>query len=136
MKLASQTVDNTVDSRPGVSAQQMLELTGATYRQLDHWSRGGRILRPSEHNPGSGHPRTWPVEDVEVARCITRLTRLGLALEVAARVARSARGVDGLVRVSIGSGVVVEVEPERQHLSHHDEDYQNDGTKQVIHSEG
>lgn len=89
----------------------MLELTGVTYRQLDHWSRDGRILQPYEHNPGTGHPREWPEEDVEVARCVTRLTKLGFGLEVSALLAR-ARGSDGWARVQLTPEVNVVVGPE------------------------
>jgi DNA-binding transcriptional MerR regulator len=108
--LASQAVDNTVDNRPRVNAREMLRLTGLTYRQIGHWSTGRvGILRPDEVDPGSGHPRTWPAEDVEVARCIAELMRQGLDLHVAARIARSPRDADGVVRVSLGPHVEVVV---------------------------
>jgi DNA-binding transcriptional MerR regulator len=92
----------------------MLELTGATYRQLDYWSRDGRILRPFASGRGTGRPREWPAEDVEVARCITVLTRAGFALDVAARVARE-RDEDGRARVQLSEHVRVVVEPEAWH---------------------
>ena len=90
----------------------MLALSGATYRQLDHWSRGGRILRPFQHaTGGAGHPRRWSHQDAQVARCITGLTRLGIDLEVAARIARE-RDEDGYARVQLSPHVEIIVQPE------------------------
>lgn len=99
----------------GVTAKQMLELTGVTYRQLDHWSRpgrpGGRILRPIQHATGAGHPRRWTAHDASVARCIAGLTALGIDLEVAARIARE-RDADGYARVNLSPQVQIVVQPE------------------------
>lgn len=103
-------MDNSV-ATPGVSAARMLELSGATYRQLDHWSRGGRILRPYQHATGAGHPRRWSEEEAGVARCIAGLVGLGIELEVAARIARE-RDPDGWARVQLSPHVEIIVQPE------------------------
>ena len=101
-----------MENGAGISAKQMLELSGASYRQLDHWSRhGAGILRPYKHATGAGHPRRWSPEEAAVARCITGLTRLGIELEVAARIARE-RDADGYARVQLSPHVEIIVQPE------------------------
>lgn len=94
----------------GVSAEEMLALTGATYRQIDHWTRGD-ILRPTRRSEGSGHPRRWSAEDVGVARCITALTRLGIDLQVAARIARQRPSTGRPTRVRLSPYVEIVVQP-------------------------
>jgi hypothetical protein len=65
-------------------APDVLEATGATYRQLDYWSRqglvavadaepanaGGQAGKPIEDvtNPGSGRAKLWHPDEVEAVR--------------------------------------------------------------------
>lgn len=109
MSLASQAVDNTVE-KSGISAARMLALTGLTYRQLNYWSNDGAVLRPLRPAGGVGRPARWDPDDVSVARCITGLTRLGIELQVAARIARS-RDEDGSARVRLSPHVEIIVQP-------------------------
>lgn len=45
-------------------------MTGATYRQVDHWARAG-IVTPSVPAAGCGTRRRWSPDDVvEVARVV------------------------------------------------------------------
>jgi hypothetical protein len=69
---------------PGLDA---MLATGATARQLDHWTTRG-YLRAREANPGSGHDREWLAGEDDVAARMLRLTVAGLRLDVAAELAR------------------------------------------------
>jgi hypothetical protein len=70
-----------------VTLYQMLS-TGATYRQLDYWTRACNYLHAS--SPGSGHARVWTEREYRVAALMVRLLRAGIELGVAAKVARHA----------------------------------------------
>src|SRR5262245_42524592 len=65
-------------------------MTEPTYRPLDHWVRRG-YLKP-EHAGGSGHPRSWPPEEVRVAYLMTRLVTAGLTHGTAHTIARKGFG--------------------------------------------
>lgn len=112
MSLASQAVEKTVDeSGVRVSAGDMLRLCGLTYRQVDHWSTRLGILHPDQSEPGSGNVRSWPAEEIPLARCIAELTRQGIDLHVAVRIARTDPDPDGYTRVALGEHVVLTVAP-------------------------
>lgn len=76
-----------------------MRATGATARQVDHWTRGGRLRSDSPESVGAGHKRSWPDEEVAVCRLLVRLTSAGLGIEQAERVARG--------EYEIGPGVLV-----------------------------
>ena len=67
----------------GLSSSDVCRLTGATYRQLDYWTRRG-YLTPAKEAGGKGKPREWAPGDVD---------------QVAVLVARSADLRRGLVGV-------------------------------------
>lgn len=46
-----------------VSTNELLDVTGATYRQVDYWCRRG-FIPGQERRPGSGQPRVWTWEQV------------------------------------------------------------------------
>ena len=69
-------------------AEAVVEATGATYRKIDYWCRIG-CLHPVQYFPGSGSLRTWPPEEVEVARRMVELTAAGLTVEAAHHAARN-----------------------------------------------
>ncbi len=83
---------------------RVLAVTGATYRQLDHWSRRG-WLRPDGGGRGSGRPREWSRTEVEVATTMVRLVAAGITPEAAHRAARG----DGVL--APGVRVLVEAAP-------------------------
>lgn len=85
-----------------LSSVDVTRITGATYRQLDHWTRRG-YLRPAEPTPGTGVPRSWPPQEVEVARVMARLVTAGVVPDRAAAVAREHVARGG------GDQVVIEV---------------------------
>jgi DNA-binding transcriptional MerR regulator len=60
---------------------------GVTYRQVDFWTRKG-WLRPTNAAPGSGIGRVYPPAEVALAARMAALLKAGLAVQVAARVAR------------------------------------------------
>jgi hypothetical protein len=73
-----------------------MRATGATYRQLDYWTRCGWLLDDPEHTlglntlPGSGYWRKWTERDRRVAALMMRLIRAGLRTGVAAQIAHQA----------------------------------------------
>lgn len=77
-----------VTDPPPVTLEQMLA-TGATYRQIDHWTRLG-ILTPGGAGQGSGHSRVWSLRDLHTAATIIRLCDAGLTLATARRAADEA----------------------------------------------
>ena len=50
------------EGRDGYSATEVCELTGASYRQVDYWTRA-RFLGDSG-TPGAGHPRAFTLDGV------------------------------------------------------------------------
>lgn len=71
-----------------VPSARAVQLTGATYRQLDHWAMRG-WLQPLGAG-GQGNPRRWPPHEVRAARIMVRLVDAGFMPDVAATVARKA----------------------------------------------
>jgi len=60
-----------------------------SYRQLDHWTRTGRLTPASRHpDHGSGYPRHYPPDQVTLACLMARLTHAGLAVDPAHTIAR------------------------------------------------
>lgn len=92
----------TLDQYPRMRGEYegIAEIDGASYRQLDYWIRQGYLRVEAA---GSGVWRTWPAEEIEVARVMARLTRVGIPPAVAERIARN--GPD------LGEGVRVVIEP-------------------------
>ena len=81
----------------GLGARQVLEaVPGLTYRQLDYWTRTGR-LRAHQHNAsgtrllneerGRGHAACWPQFEIEIARRMILLIGAGFTIDAAATIA-------------------------------------------------
>lgn len=71
---------------PTVTLADMLA-TGATYRQIDHWTRCG-YLPPTgrvKDTGGSGNPRLWTLAHRDLVWYIVRLTRAGIEVPKASR---------------------------------------------------
>ena len=91
--------DRPVRSRPdrvrepgltrGSEVEQLLLLTGVTYRQLDYWAREG-YLHPETPASGPGYQRAWPSTERAVAIRLARLVRAGVRPATAATLARHA----------------------------------------------
>jgi DNA-binding transcriptional MerR regulator len=87
-----------------VNTDQLINRSGLTYRQVDHWCARG-YLRPDEAHPGVGYARNFTADEVRIAVVMARLTRKGISVETAECIARS--GPD------LGDGVEVFVDRDR-----------------------
>lgn len=73
---------------------QMLAATGATYRQLDLWTRCQYIHADTYradrdgHSPGSGVSRSWPETEADVCRLMVTLAAAGVRPECGGPIAR------------------------------------------------
>lgn len=94
----------------GVSTEQAATEAGVTYKRLDHWHRSGllhpRVGRQAGRGQG-GVYRTWPAEEIRVARLMGRLTAAGIGPSLAAVIARKWPGAH-----EIAPGVWVEFKEE------------------------
>ena len=54
-----------------MNTNEMMEQTGATFRQLDHWARCG-IIGPT--SVGSGRYRQWDPDDVPAVAAMVRVS--------------------------------------------------------------
>lgn len=69
-------------------APKVVELTGATYRQLNYWVTRG-FVRPVNDVSGSGYRQHFGPEDVELVRVMVLLVNhFGIVATDAARTAR------------------------------------------------
>lgn len=92
----------------GLLSTDMVREAGISFRQLDYWTRTGRLLpadSPTGRNGSQGFKRRWTRAELGVARVLGRLTAAGLPLETATRIARS-----GESRTEIAPGIWIEVE--------------------------
>lgn len=67
------------------TTQQVMELSGATYRQLDHWTRKGWVKPTGQ---GTGNDRDWSWQEKHVAKLMIRLINGGFQPATAADIAR------------------------------------------------
>jgi hypothetical protein len=66
---------------------EVAKLTGATYRQIDHWDSKG-WLRPCQPARGSGHDRLFDLPEVIVIAVAVGLGRQGVKADYALTHAR------------------------------------------------
>ena len=104
MTAAAETVDPgtvVVDLGPPYTSARVCELTGCTYRQLDHWVRSGRIAveQPAR---GSGAQRLFSVEQTEVVYHAVRLVWAGFTLNAALMIAHDLVAGDGVYHGTVG----------------------------------
>ncbi len=85
------------------SADAMIR-SGATYRQLDYWTREG-LLHPIG-GTGSGFSREWPDAEVAVLRRMVAVVRAGVSPAIAEKAARLEDGkflyLGAGVRITLG----------------------------------
>jgi hypothetical protein len=62
--------------------------TGATAKQVDHWTRGGYLHPVTRENATNGVPRRWPEHERDVCARMAHLVDVGLSLRLAHDVAR------------------------------------------------
>lgn len=68
----------------GYQSPEVCVLTGATFRQLDHWTRKGYIIPSVRVSVGSGHNRLWSFDDAVQIAVLVQLCAAGVAPTVAA----------------------------------------------------
>lgn len=89
-------------TRDELSAPEVCRLSGASYRQLDYWSRCG-TLRASVEARGSGSQRRYTWRQAHVARVLVVLSKLGARGDATRTVAATlcaASDVDGCVVIT------------------------------------
>lgn len=69
------------------TAPELCVASGATYRQVDFWTKSG-LLRPTREHEGSGNPRAYDVTELSVAILMTRMVKEGLMPQHACDLAR------------------------------------------------
>ena len=72
----------------------LLRASGATYRQLDYWCLKGFLVPTPQDKTGSGYAREWPPEEIEVARRMVKLVKLGFTPSGASIIARAEPGTE------------------------------------------
>lgn len=90
---------------------------GITYRQLDFWIRS-RYVRPVLEAPGSGTARTFTDAEADVVKRMGLLTRLGLHVSCAHRIARS-WAEHPTWPVHLGEGVTLRMDDWHPEHPHH-----------------
>jgi DNA-binding transcriptional MerR regulator len=88
-----------------------------TYRQLDHWCTRGwitpklRVLYGvhETRNPGSGKERDFTQEQADRARLLRCLTRVGIDMKLALKLADAVQ--QGNKTIYVGHGLTVTIEP-------------------------
>lgn len=63
--------------------------TGATYRQLDFWTRAGYLHPERPKGLGSGRARVWPDDELAVATDMAMLVFYGFTPRLAHAIARA-----------------------------------------------
>lgn len=74
-------------SEEALSTMDVVDLSGATYRQIDYWARQG-VLYPAIGANGSGSHRRYTPLQAAVAAALVRLSKMGMHGRVLARVGR------------------------------------------------
>src|SRR5690349_18281159 len=75
-----------------LGTNEILRLTGMTYRQLDHMDRSG-VITPRLPASGSGSQRRWAPDQVRVLRFIQVLRTHGAAYETLRPAVREAEAL-------------------------------------------
>jgi DNA-binding transcriptional MerR regulator len=87
-QFVSAAIPGTRDLR--FSAEEVTELAGVTYRQLDYWTRTG-LLQDPRPELGSGKPRSFSLSDLVEIAAMRALIDVGFRVAVAARLASAER---------------------------------------------
>lgn len=65
-----------------VTAPQLAEQAGITYRQMDYWTRTDLLESLPASRSGIGYPRVYPADQVRRAVVVRSLLEGGLTLQV------------------------------------------------------
>lgn len=71
-----------------LTSAELQARAGISYRQLDYWTRTGRLMPASPASPGSGVLRYYAATEASVAALMSRLLQDGIQLAEAHRMAR------------------------------------------------
>lgn len=91
-----------------LTSTQMLNV-GISYRQLDHWTNRGYLRCDERVRETKGIARRWPTPERDIAQLMDRLITAGLAVGVAAPVAREMVET-GMPEASVADGITILVE--------------------------
>lgn len=91
-----------------LTSTEVCERTGATYRQLDYWTRIGALV-PVVRANGSGTRRLWSAESVAVVRAMLAVMAMASS-DVRARLAQVMADGEPPWELVLGD-VLVSVEP-------------------------
>jgi hypothetical protein len=61
-----------------IGAHELTIAAGITYRQLDYWTRLGYLTPWNSPTPGSGVPRVYPLDQVDVASTMRAVIAAGV----------------------------------------------------------
>jgi DNA-binding transcriptional MerR regulator len=77
----------TVETEELYSAMEVVQLTGVTYRQLDHWAKSGR-LHATVPAFGTGTRRQFSDHDIARVRYVIALIETGFTVDAALQIAQ------------------------------------------------
>lgn len=69
-----------LEKRDWVLATELVEETGASYRQVDYWTRSGLLTPRSGTGIGAGHGRHFDLDQLARAHAVMALLRAGIDL--------------------------------------------------------
>ncbi len=72
-------------SATGFGARAVLELTGISYRQLDHWARTGLVRSSLKQASGRGSRRVYSFQDLVALRVVGQLREAGVSVQTIRR---------------------------------------------------
>lgn len=108
---ACATLVGMMDVETGYSTQRVAEQTGASYRQLDWWTRND-VIPGAPEAPGSGNHRRWPETLLPVISVLARVQTAfdaNLPHTVLRRIAEAAFA--GENELELADGVMLRWEP-------------------------
>lgn len=99
-----------------LTSEQVCARARCSYRQLDYWTRTGRVPGVTRLQvPGSGYPRRWRQDEAALVIRLGQFVRAGIALRVAAEVLRrevaAGNDVARLSEVRLTDDVVLQLRP-------------------------
>ena len=84
-QLIDRTTLSSRDTEATATTAEVCQMTGATYRQLDYWTRNGLISPSVQSALGSGAVRLWAVSDVDKIATVVARINWGMTVEAAFR---------------------------------------------------
>lgn len=96
-----------VSGEHGLTASDLVALSGASYRQIDHWTRRGYLVS-HERNPGKGNRHSYSIPEMYVARVLVVIAGW-CEPKTTKRVARRVRGFKW-GRLEVVPGVILDLD--------------------------